>query len=123
MHIGIAIGLAAVAGLVGFYIGWLFRQKIARDKIARADAHVQQILTEARQEAENLQKAKQLEIQEDVFHKRQELEQEIKNRRSEVQKIENQLTRREGDLDRKVDLFNRKERELKQLDQSLHGRE
>jgi len=123
MHIGIAIGLAAVAGTVGFYIGWLFRQKIARDKIARADSHVQQIVADARQEAENLQKTKQLEIQEDVFHKRQELEQEIKNRRSEVQKIESQLTRREGDLDRKVDLFNRKERELKQLDHSLQARE
>ncbi|MCG3118472.1 MAG: Ribonuclease Y [bacterium] len=123
MQIGIAIGLAAVAGLAGFYIGWLFRQKIARDKIARADEHVQQIVSEAKQEAENLQKAKQLEIQEEIFHKRQELEQEIKSRRSEIQKTESHLSKRELDLDRKVDLFNRKERELKQIDHSLQGRE
>ncbi len=123
MDIGIAIGLAAVAGMFGFYIGWLFRQKISRDKIARAEAHVQQIEAEAKQEADNLQKAKQLELQEEIFHKRQELEQEIKNRRSEVQKNENQLARRELDLDRKVDLFNRKERELKQLEHSLSARE
>lgn len=123
MQIGIAIGLAAVAGLAGFYIGWLSRQRIARDKIARADEHVQQILSEAKQEAENLQKAKQLEIQEEIFHKRQELEQEIKSRRSEIQKTESHLSKRELDLDRKVDLFNRKERELKQIDHSLQGRE
>jgi ribonuclease Y len=123
MQIGIAIGLAAVAGFVGFYIGWLFRQKIARDKIARAEKHVQQMVTDAKQEAENLQKAKQLEIQEEVFNKRRELEQEIKNRRGEIQKTESQLTKRELDLDRKVDLFNRKERELKQLDHAVQARE
>jgi len=123
MLISIAIGLAAIAGVAGFFIGWLLRQKAGRDKIARAESHVQQIVAEARQEAENLKKAKQLEIQEEVFQKRQELEQEIKSRRSESQKTESQLANRELNLDRKMDLFNRRERELKQLDNSLQARE
>jgi len=123
MAISIAIGLALIAGVAGFFIGWWLRQKAGRDKIARAETHVQQILTDARQEAENLKKARQLEIQEELFHKRQELEQEIKNRRGEAQKTESQIASRELNLDRKVDLFNRKERELKQLDGSLQTRE
>jgi ribonuclease Y len=127
MVISIAIELAVIAGgalgATGFFVGWWLRQKAGRDKIARAEMHVQQILTGARQEADNLKKAKQLEIQEEIFHKRQELEQEVKSRRSEVQKAESQLANRELNLDRKVDLFNRKERELKQLDNSLQTRE
>jgi ribonuclease Y len=123
MVISIAIGLVALAGVAGFLIGWWLRQKAGRDKIARAESHVQQILADARQEAENLKKSKQLEIQEEVFQKRQELEQEIKSRHSELQKAENQLANRELNLDRKVDLFNRRERELKQLDNSLQARE
>ncbi|MCI0695180.1 ribonuclease Y [candidate division KSB1 bacterium] len=123
MAISIAIGLAAVAGVAGFFIGWLLRQKLARDKIARAESFVEQLVADARQEAENLKKAKQLEVQEEVFQKRQALEEEVKSRRSEIQKAESQLTNREVNLDRKVDLFNRKERELKQLDQSVHARD
>jgi ribonuclease Y len=121
--LSIAIGLAAVLGIVGFVAGWLLRQKIGRDKIARAETYVQQILAEARQEAENLKKAKLLEIQDEVFQKRQHLEQEVKSRRSELQKAESQLANRELNLDRKVDVLNRKERELKQLDTVLRNRE
>jgi ribonucrease Y len=123
MAISIAIGLAAVAGVAGFFIGWLFRQKLARDKIARAESFVEQLVADARQEAENLKKARQLEVQEEVFQKRQALEEEVKSRRSEIQKAESQLTNREVNLDRKVDLFNRKERELKQLDHTVHARD
>jgi ribonuclease Y len=123
MPISIAIGLAAIAGVAGFFIGWLLRQKLGRDKIARAEAYVQQIVADARQEAENLKKAKQLEVQEEVFQKRQALEEQVKSRRSEIQKAESQLANRELNLDRKMDLFNRKERELKQLDHTLQGRD
>jgi ribonuclease Y len=119
----IAIGLAAVSAVIAFFAGWFLRQKIGRDKIARADTHAQQILADAQQEAENLKKAKLLEIQDDIFQKRQELDQEIKSRRSEIQKSESQLANRELNLDRKVDLLNRKERELKQLDNSLRSRD
>jgi ribonuclease Y len=123
MAISIAIGLTAVAGVAGFFIGWLLRQKLARDKIARAESFVEQLVADARQEAENLKKAKQLEVQEEIFQKRQALEEEVKSRRSEIQKAESQLTNREVNLDRKVDLFNRKERELKQLDHNVHARD
>jgi ribonuclease Y len=123
MAISIAIGLAAVAGVAGFFIGWLLRQKLARDKIARAESFVEQLVSDARQEAENLKKAKQLEVQDEIFQKRQALEEEVKSRRSEIQKSESQLTNREVNLDRKVDLFNRKERELKQLDHNVHARD
>ncbi len=123
MPISIAIGLAAVAGVAGFFIGWLLRQKLGRDKIARAETYVQQIVADAKQEAENLKKAKQLEVQDEVFQKRQALEEEIKSRRSEIQKAESQLANRELNLDRKVDLFTRKERELKQLDHTLQTRD
>jgi ribonuclease Y len=121
--LSIAIGLAVVAGVSGFLLGWLIRQKLGRDKIARAETYVQQLVDDARQESENLKKAKLLEINDEVFQKRQELEQEIKSRLSEIQKMENQLANRETNLDRKVDVLNRKEREMNQFDNSLRARE
>jgi ribonuclease Y len=121
--LSIAIVIAVVCAIVAFGAGWVFRQKIGRDKVARAEAYTQQILTEAQHEAENIKKAKLLEIQDDIFQKRQELDQEIKNRQSQLQKAESQLANRELNLDRKVDLLNRKEREIKQLENSLRSRD
>lgn len=119
----IAIVLA-IAGLgAGFGLGWMLRQRLGRDKIARADEHVRQIVAEAKQEAESLKQSRQLEIREELLQKRQELEQEANHRVQQLQKQESQLSNREMSLDRKVDLLNKKKQELSQFEESLRTRD
>jgi len=107
----------------GVLLGWLLRQKLAADKIARAEEYTRQITAEAKQEAENLKQEKVLEAREELFHKRQEFEQESKSRLQQLQKQESQLANREVNLDRKVDLLNKKKQELTQLEESLRVRD
>lgn len=119
--IAIVLGIACLG--VGFGLGWMLRQKLGRDKIARADEHVRQIVTEAKQEAESLKQSRQLEIREELFQKRQELEAELNQRFQQAQKQESQLANREMNLDRKVDLLNKKKQELSQFEESLRTRD
>ncbi len=119
----VAIVLSVIFAGLGFFLGWLLRQKLATDKIARAEQYTQQIVAEAKQEAENLKQEKLLEAREELFHKRQEFEQESKNRLQQLQKNESQLTNRETNLDRKVDLLNKKKQELTQLEEGLRVRD
>ena len=119
--------VAIVAGVAlagaGFLLGWLLRQKLARDKIARAEEYIRQIVAGAKQEAESLKQEKLLEAREEIFQKRQEFEQDSKNRLQHLQKNEGQLANREMNLDRKVDLLNKKKQELTQLEESLRVRD
>ncbi len=119
----VTIVAGAVCAGAGFLLGWLLRQKLARDKIARAEQYIKQISAEAQQESENLKQEKLLEAREELFQKRQEFEQESKNRLQQLQKNESQLANREMNLDRKVDLLNKKKQELTQLEESLRVRD
>ncbi len=115
----ITIAVAILAGGLGFLIGWLLRQKLGQDKIARAEVHAKSIENDARLEAENLKKEMLLEARDEIFQKRQELEQQIKSRQAEIQKREATLNSREVSLDRKVDILSRKEKELAQSETNL----
>jgi ribonuclease Y len=114
-----AIAVAMFAGGLGFFIGWLLRQKLGQDRIARAEAYAKSIEENARGDAENLKKEKLLEARDEIFQKRQEFEQQVKSRQAEIQKKETSLNSREISLDRKVDILNRKERELAQTEHNL----
>ena len=115
------ITVAIVAGGLGFFIGWLLRQKLGHDRIARAEAYAKTMENDARLEAENLKKEKLLEARDDIFQKRQEFEQQVKTRQGELQKRETSLNSREVGLDRKVDILTRKERELTQAESNLRN--
>ena len=47
------------------------------------------------------------------------MEKEIKDRRHDLREFENRLSKREEDIERKVDLLNKKERYIENLESSL----
>lgn len=115
------IGMADA--LVAFLAGWLISRYIGRGKVADAEKMAEKILADARKEAENVKKEKLLEAKDEIFRLKQNLENEIKNRRAEVQKTENKFTARELNLDRRHDLLTKKEKELDDADESMKQRE
>lgn len=54
MNIFIAILILLLP--IGFYFGWLLREKLGHDKIAKAQAYCENLILESKEEAENLQK-------------------------------------------------------------------
>lgn len=123
MNLSVVILLVLLAAIAAFYVGWLLRDKIGRDKIANVKRTTEQLLSEARNEADSLKKEKLLEAEEHIFHLRQKLEQQEKEKLGNLRKFEQQLSTREVNLDRKVDILNKKEKQLVQQDQSFKARE
>lgn len=106
-----------------FFIGWFVREKIGKDKIARAERYSEELLSSAAQEAENLRREKFLEAEEKIFQMRQAIEEEEKRKLNHLKKREKELFEKEKNLDSKVDILSNKERELSRLEQSLRSRE
>lgn len=120
-YLVILIALAAAAA--AFVGGWLVSRHIGRGKVAEAEKMADKLISDARKEAENLKKEKTLEAKDEIFKHRQNLENEIKNRRADLQKVENKLTGREMNLDRRHDLLTTREKELDETEARLKDRE
>ena len=123
MNTYLLLFIAITDAIVAFVAGWLVSRHIGRGKVIDAEKLAEKILLDAKKEAENLKKEKTLEAKDEIFKLRQNLENEIKLRRSDLQKTENKLTARELNLDRRHDLFTNKEKELDEIENILKGRE
>ena len=83
----------------------------------------EQIVEEAKREAEALKKEALLEAKDEIHTLRTEAEQEIRERRNELQKQENRLLQKEENLDRKDESLDKREEMLEKKDDSLNERQ
>ncbi|WML52065.1 ribonuclease Y [Neobacillus sp. PS3-12] len=116
--ISILLGL-----IVGAVVGYFIRKSIAEAKIAGARGAADQILDDAKREAESLKKEALLEAKDDIHKLRTDAEREVRDRRNELQKQENRLLQREENLDRKDESLNKREILLEKKDDSLNQRQ
>ncbi|HET9982000.1 MAG TPA: ribonuclease Y [Longimicrobiales bacterium] len=113
---------AAIAGLLGFVLGWWAeRMRLARAK-AGAEAESARIRGIAEQDAERIRKAAELAGREEAYRAKEEWEREEGRRREDVERSERRLEERRSALDRKYDLLDEKERQLEQREAELEGR-
>lgn len=118
MIISILLGL-----IVGAVVGYFVRKSFAEAKIAGAKGTAEQILEEARRDAEATKKEALLEAKDDIHKLRTEAEQEIRERRNELQKQENRLLQKEENLDRKNESLDKRENMLEKKEDSLNERQ
>ncbi|MGM0788910.1 MAG: ribonuclease Y [Bacillota bacterium] len=116
----ISILLALVVGAV---VGYFIRKSIAEAKIAGAKNAAEQILEDARREADALKKEALLEAKDEIHKLRTEAEQEVRDRRNELQKQENRLLQKEENLDRKDESLDKRESILEKRDDSLNKKQ
>ncbi len=95
-----------------FASGWYVYKHIGQNKIASAEERANTILANAEKDSANLKKEKLLEVKDEWYKKKQEFEQESNSKRSKLHAFEKQLAGREDNLERKVELVNKKEKEL-----------
>ncbi len=109
--------IALIVGLpVGLLIGISIRKKIAEAKIGSAEQEAKRIVNDAMKVAETKKKEALLEAKEDIIKSRTEAENEIKERRADIQRQERRLQAKEEQMDRRTANFEAKE---EQLDQKL----
>ena len=106
-------------GLVAFISGWLASKKIGQSKVANAERMAESIIKDAEKSTETLKKEKLLEVKDEWLKRKQNFENETRNRRNDIQKAEKQLANREMNMDRKVDLLTKKEKDLNHFEQKV----
>ncbi len=105
--IGILIGVAA-----GFFIGMMYRKKVAEREIGSAEMEATRLINEAIRSGENRKKEMLLEAKDEIHKSRTEHDKEVKERRAEISKQERRLEQKEANLDKKTEAFERKEEDL-----------
>ena len=114
MNIGILIAAVLISLAIGVLLGIAYRKKVAESKINSAEKKKKKIVNMAKIEAENLKKAKIIEAKEEIVNSRNELDQEIKERRGEVQRQETRLIQKEENLEKRALNYERKEEDLQE---------
>ena len=111
MVIGIIIGII-IGVIAGTVIGIMYRKNVSERKIGSAEEEAKRIINDSIKTAESKKREALLEAKEEIHKNRADLEREIKDRRSEMQKTERRLTQKEETLDRKTDAAEKKSEEL-----------
>lgn len=110
----IFVSLAAIVGIIaGVYV--LVSTKRRNDvtkSLQEAEQQAKEIIASAKTEGEKKQKEILLEGKEEIHRLRTEADRELKERRSELQRQEKRLLQKEENLDRKLELAEKKETEL-----------
>ncbi|MHB8780258.1 MAG: ribonuclease Y [Candidatus Geothermincolia bacterium] len=119
MALPIIIGIGAL--LVGVIGGFLLRKSLAEAKIHSAEAEAGRIRADAEREAESKRREALVEAKGEVFALKTEAEEEMKGRRSELQRFERRLLQREEVLESKTETMDRRDKELAARDGEIRG--
>ncbi|MBE6651496.1 MAG: ribonuclease Y [Ruminococcaceae bacterium] len=112
MDIVFAVVAAVLTLIIGSFLGFFYRKKIAEAKIGSAEEEAVKIVEDARKEAERLKKEALVESKEEILRNKAEADREIKERRNEVFKLEKRAIQKEENLDKKMENLEKKEETL-----------
>ena len=101
IHWGILVGVSAAVAVLGIFLGWLFKNLSFKKKVGSEQEYVERIRKSAEEECKSMKKEAILEAKEQELKIRNDLERESKEKRSELQRLENRLTQKEETLERK----------------------
>jgi len=115
MQVVIIIPMVVILCSLAAYAGWYLNARSGQNKIMGAEERAKKIIADSEREANSVMREKLLEVKDEWYKKKQEYDNESNQKRSKLQAYEKQLASREENIDRKVELLNKKERELHQI--------
>ncbi len=116
---GVAVILIVVAFLVGRKGGMSYQNRLNDAKIGNAEEKAREIIDEALKTAENKKREALLEAKEENLKVKNDLDQEVKERRAEIQEYEKRVLSKEETLDKKTDALEKRERSQQQREKSF----
>lgn len=118
--------LVVVSGIVvlgiGLAIGMLLRRGLLKREAESVEVKTRSILAEAESRAKAIQKEAELTARDQIFKSRMELEQEEKKRRQELSAIEKRILVKEENLDRKVEMLDRRDADFRRSEQAVDAK-
>ncbi|MBN2302764.1 MAG: ribonuclease Y [Lentisphaerae bacterium] len=106
----LAVGVGAI--VVGAIFGYLIRLLVARSQVESIEGKARQLRKEAKREAESILKEAEIQAKAEVLKAREEFEVSTKTRQKELAALEERISQRETNLDRKVAMIDKKEHNL-----------
>lgn len=103
-----------VAVVVTILITTAYHKNVASGKLSDADSKAREIIDDALKAADATKRESALEAQEEKLRAKTDFEKEVKERRSELQRMEKRTLSREETLDRKLEAVEKKETVLSQ---------
>ncbi len=100
-------------------MGYLLTRFITKSKISSAENNVKNILEHTKREAESLKKEIVFQAKDEAYKTRRDAENDIKCKRFEIQKLEDQLVKKSNNLVQKMESLEKRERSLNYKDQEL----
>ncbi len=115
-------GMTLLGVCAGFAFGFVLRKGILKRDLEAAEARVKEIVSEAEGRARTVEKEAELTARDVVFKAKAQVEEEARQRRSELAAIEKRLLSKEENLDRKVEQLDRRDADFRKSEQSLEMR-
>ena len=115
----VAAILVVVAFLIGRKGGMSYQNRLNDAKIGNAEEKAREIIDEALKTAENKKREALLEAKEENLKVKNDLDQEVKERRAEIQEYEKRVLSKEETLDKKTDALEKRERSQQQREKSF----
>ena len=125
--------IALIALAIGLFAGYLYRKNGMEKKIGQTEEFCANMLEDATHKAEEKKKEAVLEAKEEIIRLKSELDKEVRDRRSEVSRLERRVNQREEAFDKKLDnleareeALNDKYKEAERLEaeaQEMHARQ
>lgn len=123
---GVTVGLSVaiiIAVAVGFFVGYVVRKKQIDKRLGEVEARAAKMIEDASLECKALKKEALLEAKEQGLQLRNELEKENKEKKAELQKLEQRLVQKEDILDKKEEALLKQNNALEQQKRELANRE
>ena len=117
------IGGILAGAVVAFWIGYLLRARQGRTRLEGAERQAQGLLEQAGREAETVKRNALLEGREEVLRLKQQVERETQVTRNNQLGAERAFQDKEAAFNRRVELIEKKERDLKKIETDVAARE
>jgi len=108
---------------VGVVLGYFVRKSISSKMLESSENLSLRITGEAKKEAESIKKEAILQAKDNLLRAKNEFERESRDRRTELEKVENRLRQKEESLDRKTDLFAQREADIEKKENAVINKE
>ncbi|MBQ7433705.1 MAG: ribonuclease Y [Lachnospiraceae bacterium] len=117
--IGALIGLV-IGGVIFWFAGIAYQKHDFEIKVGSAEQKSQTIIDEALKVAETKKREALLEAKEESLRSKNEMEREVRERRSELNRLEKRVSNKEESLDRKAEAMERREQSLTAKEENLN---
>ena len=117
------IGGIVIGAVVAFVVGWGLRSRRAGQRRDDAERQAASLLEDARREAETVRRTAVVEGKEESLRLRQQLERENQEARNTQLGLERAFHEKEAGFHRRVELVEKKDRDLRRAEQEIGQRE